>query len=145
MNNPAAKPWIAAQNKALERGVKSLNQPELLALIGAPLPPPRLTPPELAVDDLLALKQGSIGEFSQQYGIGISLACKLAASSSSRVPLRAILIRRDFLPRPTGFRSPGSVYDQIMSDDLPTSSVPSPHGGFARLRFGLPAPPPAAV
>ena len=80
MNSPAAKPWIAAQNKALERGVKSLSQPELLALIGAPLPPPRLPPPGLAVDDLLALKQGSIGEFSQHYGIGITLACKLAAS-----------------------------------------------------------------
>ena len=33
MNSPVAKPWIVAQNKALERGVRSLSQPELLALI----------------------------------------------------------------------------------------------------------------
>ena len=80
MNSPIAKPWIAAQNKALERGVKALSQDELLALIGAPLPPPRLPPPNLATNDLLALKQGSIGEFSQHHGIGITLTCKLAAS-----------------------------------------------------------------
>ena len=80
MNSSPAKPWISAQNKALERGVKSLSQPELPALIGAPLPPPRQWPAGLAMDDLRTLKQGSIGEFSQHYGIGIGLACKLAAS-----------------------------------------------------------------
>ena len=36
MNTSAQKPWIAAQNKALESGIKSLQHDELLNLISAP-------------------------------------------------------------------------------------------------------------
>lgn len=81
MNTPAQKPWITAQNKALESGIKSLHQDELLHLITAPCrhaagSDPALLPP----DSLKTLRQSSIGEFCRHYGVGIGMACKLAAS-----------------------------------------------------------------
>mgnify|MGYP003530593067 FL=1 len=80
MTSQTAKPWISAQNKALERGVKSLSNAELLLLICAPHRSAQnaltLT---LERQCLQSLSQSSIGEFSQIHQIGIELSCKLAA------------------------------------------------------------------
>jgi DNA repair protein RadC len=81
MSKPNSKPWIAAQNKALAGGIKSLSLAELLQVVGAPHRAAQNTRPfDLGYHNLKALNQSSIGEFSQQYLIGIELACKLAAS-----------------------------------------------------------------
>ena len=76
-----SKPWITAQNKALAGGIKSLSLSELLLVISAPQQnAPLATAIRLEHTSLKTLNQTSIGEFSQQYQIGITLACKLAAS-----------------------------------------------------------------
>lgn len=81
MNTSAQKPWIAAQNKALESGIKSLQHDELLNLISAPCRHSAGTNPvQLPADALKSLQQSSIGEFCRHYGVGIGLACKLASS-----------------------------------------------------------------
>ena len=81
MNTSAQKPWIAAQNKALESGIKSLEHHELLYLISAPCRnTPGANPALLPPESLKALRQFPIGEFCHYYGIGIGLACRLAAS-----------------------------------------------------------------
>lgn len=74
------KPWIGIQNKALERGIKSLSLHELLQLVSAPHQR-RQNAEALALQAncLKALNQSSIGEFSLHYQVGIELACKLAA------------------------------------------------------------------
>ncbi len=80
MTHQIVKPWIPAQNKALAHGVKSLSLAELLLLIGAPHRLPQaIDCIPLERQSLHALNQSSIGEFSQQYQIGIELSCKLAA------------------------------------------------------------------
>lgn len=80
MTSQTKKPWICAQNKALARGVKSLEDTELLQLICAPHRAAQ-NAPDMALEwqCLQNLSQSSIGEFSQNYRIGIELACKLAA------------------------------------------------------------------
>ena len=76
-----SKPWITAQNKALAGGIKSLSLSELMLVISAPhQSAPLSTATTLEHASLKTLSQTSIGEFSQQYHIGITLACKLAAS-----------------------------------------------------------------
>jgi DNA repair protein RadC len=81
MSFTKSKPWITAQNKALASGIKSLTLSELLLVISAPhqfaVHSPALS---LEHKNLKILNQTSIGEFSQQYHIGIELTCKLAAS-----------------------------------------------------------------
>lgn len=80
MTSRTEKPWISAQNKALERGVKSLDSAELLLLICAPHRSAQ-NGRTLALERqcLQSLSQCSIGEFSQLHRIGIELSCKLAA------------------------------------------------------------------
>lgn len=74
------KPWISAQNKALERGIKSLGDAELLQLICAPHRAAQdFRSMALERQCLRSLSQSSIGEFSQVHRIGIELSCKLAA------------------------------------------------------------------
>lgn len=81
MNTPAQKPWLAAQNKALESGIKSLEHDELLLLICAPCrSTPGSNPARLPADSWKTLQQSSIGEFCRYYRVSIGLACKLAAS-----------------------------------------------------------------
>jgi DNA repair protein RadC len=80
MTARTAKPWISAQNKALERGVKSLSNAELLQLICAPhRSAQNCRSIALERQCLQSLSQSSIGEFSQNHRIGIELSCKLAA------------------------------------------------------------------
>ena len=78
MDTIPEKPWIAAQNKALASGIKSLAHAELLQLIAAPCRSPGET--DLPEDSLARLRTSSIGEFCHHYRVGIGLACKLAAS-----------------------------------------------------------------
>jgi len=80
MTSQTKKPWICAQNKALARGVKALEDTELLQLICAPHRAAQ-NASDMALERqcLQNLSQSSIGEFSQNYRIGIELACKLAA------------------------------------------------------------------
>ena len=74
------KPWIGIQNKALERGIKSLSLQELLVLASAPHRGRQNTEMlALEANCLRSLNQSSIGEFSMHYQVGIELACKLAA------------------------------------------------------------------
>ena len=81
MNTQTVKPWIAAQNKALERGIKALDHYELLHLIAAPgRYAPQADATALPAESLKALRQCSIGEFCRLHRIGIGLACRLAAS-----------------------------------------------------------------
>lgn len=81
MSKLKSKPWITAQNKALAAGIKSLTLPELLLVVAAPHRKPQNSASfNLGYHNLKALHQTSIGEFSQQYLIGIELACKIAAS-----------------------------------------------------------------
>jgi DNA repair protein RadC len=81
MTQRTNKPWISAQNKALAFGVQSLSLVELLLLISAPHRlPQNVACIPLERQSLQALNQCSIGEFSQQYKVGIELSCKLAAS-----------------------------------------------------------------
>lgn len=81
MNACAQKPWIAAQNKALESGIKSLEHHELLLLISAPCRSKSgANPAYLPAESLKSLRQSSIGEFCHHHGIGIGMACRLAAS-----------------------------------------------------------------
>jgi DNA repair protein RadC len=79
MRTLTSKPWIAIQNKALAEGVKALSLTELLELIRAPHRQAQALPP-LPTNSLRALTQQGIGAFSQQYQVGINIACKLAAS-----------------------------------------------------------------
>jgi DNA repair protein RadC len=80
MTSQIKKPWICAQNKALERGVKSLDDAELLQLICAPhRTAQNVHGMSLERQHLLNLSQSSIAEFSLNYRVGIELACKLAA------------------------------------------------------------------
>ncbi|MBP7369832.1 MAG: DNA repair protein RadC [Arenimonas sp.] len=81
MTTQSLKPWIAAQNKALATGIKSLTLDELLQIISAPHR--RRQENVLATlqhSQMKQLHQCAIGEFSQQYQMGIELTCKLAAS-----------------------------------------------------------------
>lgn len=81
MSLSKSKPWITAQNKALAGGIKSLTLSELLLVISAPHKFAEHSPAlSLEHKYLKILNQTSIGEFSQQYQIGIELTCKLAAS-----------------------------------------------------------------
>ncbi len=81
MTKHTLKPWITAQNKALAGGIKSLSLDELLQIVSAPHRLAQSRPAlEFEYSQLKELNQFSIGEFSQQYQIGIELACKLAAS-----------------------------------------------------------------
>ena len=76
-----SKPWMTAQNKALAGGIKSLSLSELLLIITGPQQT-AIQSHALSLEhkNLKTLSQTSIGEFSQQYQIGIEVACKLAAS-----------------------------------------------------------------
>lgn len=78
MDTIPEKPWIAAQNKALASGIKSLAHAELLQLISAPCRNPTGT--DLPEESLRNLRQSSIGEFCHHYRVGVGLACRLAAS-----------------------------------------------------------------